>query len=236
MPESEFEPDFPSEYRFCRLTFAEQQVMLDDDEPSRYLMHWNGTIGWHHPMGERVDPIGAFSLYLVDGDSAMDERADIFNVYDTEQGIFDVYQGLFDTKTGNLKDRVERIAFGNDFAMSANVLIFDRLVIYPAHRGHGVGLLALRALMHHFRSFAGLMVMKPYPLQFEGSTHKELVGLGREHWALDSYKLKQAGATAKLRRHYACLGFAQVPRTDFMVRNPLVPLPGVEVLLGTATE
>lgn len=227
-----YEPDFPREYRFCRLTFAEQHVTLDDDEPSRYLMHWNGTINWHHPQGERVDPVGAFSLYLVDGDAALNEGADQYQVYDTEQGVFDVYQYLFDPGTGVLRSRVVKIAFGDDYPMSSNVLIFDRLVIYPAHRGHGVGLLALRALMRRFQSFAGLMAMKPYPLQFEKSSLVEPVGLGKEHWALEEYKLKQAGATARLRRHYEKLGFAHVPRTDFMVRNSLDPLPSAQTLLG----
>lgn len=235
MDANSYEPDFPGDYRYCTLTFAERRVMLDDDEPSRFLTHWKGTIDWHHPQGERVDAIGAFSIYLVDGDSALDEGVARFDVYDTEQGLFDVFQNLFDTSTGGLRPRVEKIAFGDDYAMSSNTLILDRLVIYPAHRGHGVGLLALRALMHRFRSFAGLVVMKPYPLQFEASARDESIGLSREHWALDSYKLKQPAATARLRRHYAKLGFTHVPRTDYMVRDPLKKLPEADDLLSAPT-
>jgi GNAT superfamily N-acetyltransferase len=229
------EPDFPRDYRYCTLTFAEQRVMLDDNEPSRYLMHWNGTIDWHPPRGERVDSIGAFSLYLVDCDSAINDRKSVFDVFDSAQQTMDLFEDLFDVDTDELKMRVAEIAFGTGYAISSNVLLFDRLVIYPAHRGRGVGLLALRALMHHFRSFAGIMVMKPFPLQFEGSAPTELSGLGRENWALENFKKKRPAATARLRRHYAKLGFAHVPRTDYMVRDPLEQLPEADDLLSKPT-
>ena len=48
-----------------------------------------------------------------------------------------------------------------------NFLILDRVELLPKYRGDGVGLLVLRSLIERFGAEAGVVGMKPFPLQLE---------------------------------------------------------------------
>ena len=99
-----------------------------------------------------------------------------------------------------------------DEYVASNLLILNRLVIDLPYRGRQFGLEALRGLMQRFRVGAGLIVMKPFPLQFEGeATREELETRG-----LAGFKGGIRAATSKLRAYYAQLGFKSIPRTPFM--------------------
>lgn len=226
-------PDDPNEYRYCRLNFQPLQIsVIGSGEPTKYLLQYAGTIDWCDDENGPNVRIGAFSLVVADIESASIDRICAHDVFDTTQSAFDVYQNLYDSK-GNLLVRVEKIAFGLECSWRQNVLILDRLVVLPEHRGHGVGLLVLRALIQQFRSSAGLVVMKPFPLQWEKSSRDEDGGLTRESLRLDLFPGSAQATTARLRRYYANLGFKLVPRTDYMVMSAETPLSDADTLLNT---
>ena len=230
------EPDFPADYAYCRLKLSERSVSLyERAEPGDYIMDISGLVQWSGNDEEKAINLGAFSCKLIDGDSAINDRMSLHDVFDHEKSTFDIYEDLYDFDTGDLREDVTRMVFGPySYAFNSNLLVLDRLVIYPEHRGNGLGLLVLRGLMAEFSSFASLVVMKPYPLQFEGKTgpsYEPLEGLPREHWGLNSYKGRLTKSRAQLRRHYAKLGFILVPKTEYMVRDAQIPLPSVDELL-----
>lgn len=48
-----------------------------------------------------------------------------------------------------------------------NLLILDRVELLPRYRGNSSGLIVLRSLIERFGAGAGVVGMKPFPLQFE---------------------------------------------------------------------
>lgn len=224
-------PDFPRDYLFSRLRIAEQEFLMDDEEPSKYLTHLHGTVEWRDPEDEeQVTPIGAFGFYLFDCNSALNDEASWHDIFDTEGTTFDAYQELYEFKCWDFNAKVEKAVFSEEYPITFNLMLMDRLVIYPEHRGFGIGLMTLRAIIHQFRSFAGLIAMKPFPLQFESSEMNELNGLPRYEWGLEAFNAKERPATQALRRYYARLGFKKLPSSDYMVRDTL-NLPATEDLL-----
>lgn len=203
--------------------------MADDYEPSRFLFTSSGQIVLTD-FEEVANEIGTFTVLVVDARSAMIERESVFDVFDSDGTCVDYYQTLYDMKEGDFKPRVTKLAFGDEYLWNPNLLILDRLVVYQEYRGHGYGLLALRALIHRFRTSVGLIAMKPFPLQFEsifsGGDHAdEARALG-----LNAFSAPSEKATERLRRYYARLGFVRLPRTEYMVRSPDLPLPSAESL------
>lgn len=96
----------------------------------------------------------------------------------------------------------------------SGLLIIDRLELFPHFRGKGIGLQAMKFLIARFRMGAGLVAIKPFPLQFEGGSQdapEELRARG-----LDRYPANETTCNRKLRQHYRKLGFVAIPRTPFM--------------------
>ena len=69
-------------------------------------------------------------------------------------------------------------------------------------------------MIQRFRMGAGLVVMKPFPLQFEGRTDERVPpGL--------KFQGNQVAATQKLRAYYSRLGFKLLPRSQYMALHTL---------------
>ena len=114
--------------------------------------------------------------------------------------------------------------------MSPNMLILDRMEILPKYRRMGIGLHALRCLQRQFSTGCGIVVMKPFPLQFEqGGPEKNMHEPEFVRFGLGDFDRNQKRATAKLRAYYARLGFVRVPRTEFMVADPYLPVPPLKL-------
>jgi len=159
------------------------------------------------------------------GKSAIVEHESVFDIFDSHSTSIGYFETLYDLDSGSFKPQVAKAAYGDDYQWNPNLLILDRLIVYPKYRGHGVGLLALRALIHRLRVGVGLIAMKPYPLQYEAKFLCESNADERKRMELANFQLPQPKATAKLRKYYGRLGFKMVPRTEYMVRSVELPLP-----------
>jgi hypothetical protein len=109
---------------------------------------------------------------------------------------------------------------GRGVARSQNLLqhaLFD-----PQHRGHGISLLVMRALILRLRAGAGLIAVKAFPLDDCGRFH-EVYGHKRE-LAETTY------GAERLSRHFGRLGFKSLPNSHFMVLYPEVPLVSADSL------
>lgn len=207
------------DYRYCSLCFAESEVLIDDDEPSRFIHKLDGRVELSLEDDSRRLTIGHFSVVLVDVESAINERVHPFDVFDSESKTAPYYQALFRAQSwsgADFRKPVLQAIYGNDEPWRPNLLILDRVTVYPEHRGRGAGLLAIRGLIERFRMGIGLIVMTPFPLQFEAEPHTPEDLEERSRLKLDEFGVGYDKALAKLRSYYATLGFRTIPRTRLM--------------------
>lgn len=213
---------------------CEQSMLVDDEEPSRYVKTISGTIKVLGDDGDGETDAGTFRVFIVDAESAINDHEPVFDVFDT----FSATAAYFELYTPNMdfKPKVVR-ALGGDDRWGPGMLILDRLEILPAYRGQAIGLRVLRWLCLQFSMGCGIIAMKPFPLQFEGGVPaKNKQKDSFQTLRLDTFSSNLSVATKKLRRYYGRLGFVSVPRTPFMVADPMRPTPTFYGLLDADQE
>lgn len=204
------------------LRCSENEFLADDEEPSRFIFETDGKLLLTDEDDEQVE-IGLFSVKYVDVTGAMTERESIFDVFDSDSTCIQYFEALYGVDE-DIKPKVAQLATGDSFLYTSNLLILDRLNIYREYRGSGLGLVALRALIHRFRAGAGLIALKAFPLQFEGNRSPESKGCDEVRLGYDQFNLPMVKASSKLRDYYSQVGFLRVARTQFMVRSPEIPV------------
>lgn len=192
------------------------------DDPESFVNRIDGDIFLRASCyGTTRTKIGSFKAIFVDVIGARDQQISGFEVFDTDQITCDYFMGLYKVPNVSFKSEVLSLAKTPSNG-NPNLLILDRLSILPEYRGHAFGLEALRALILRFRVGAGLIAMKPFPLQFEepdGSDDDELME-ERGNLKLEAFPTDKLIATKRLCKHYTKLGFKKVPATDYMVLGP----------------
>lgn len=210
MPDSTSNP--LSEFAYVVLKSASREMLAIDEEPSHFVRRHEGKVLLVDDDGPIE--IGAYRAYYVDAEGALCAGMPLFDVFDSLSEIYPYLQ-LYDAGDFEYSPAAKKAAKA-DYLFEPNLLILDRLEILPRYRGRGYGLQALIGMMHWFQAGAGLVAMKPFPLQFEA--HDRRPG---EHdpMELERFATGEVAARTKLRRYYAQLGFKLVPKTHFMVRR-----------------
>ena len=201
--------------------------LVEDEEPGRFIKNFRGAV-YVYISDTRKVKAGEFSIYVVDVESAYNERESVFQIFDSESALIGYYS-LYEEDHA-FKPEVMK-AINDDSRWAPNILIFDRLEIYPKFRKQGLGLRVLRWLLMQFGMGCGLVAMKPYPLQFENGTPAE----NRSKDAFIKLNLGEFDANfkrakKKLEAHYAKLGFQRVRGMEYMVADPLRVAPSVASL------
>ncbi len=207
------------------LKFAPETFFDENTEPDRFIHRYKGKIIDCDDNEERK--AGKFSARVIDVRGAMFDGYDIFEVFDTDSAAMSYFRGLYEYGTEDFNEKTREVAFGGDYPWNPNILILDRLVIYPEFRGKGLGLHAIRALIQRLRQGVGLVAVNPFPLQFE---HEAEERSGYRKKGLHLFRLPEEQARRKLVEHYALLGFREVHDTGYMVLNSEIKLPPVEGL------
>lgn len=207
------------DYQFCSLCIGESEVLIGDVEPSRFIHQMLGRIELCLDDDSRRLTVGNFSALVVDVESAINERVHPFEVFDSNSITAPYYRPLFLERSwsgADFRTPVVKAIYGEDEPWRPNLLILDRVTVFPEHRGHGVGLLAIRGLIERFRMGVGLIVMTPFPLQFEAEPNTTEGRSERARLGLDQFGVGYDRALANLRSYYATLGFRTIPRTRLM--------------------
>lgn len=199
------------------LRFAEREQTVDDEDPSHFRHIIQGAAFIHRDGGNTDVEIGTFCAIYVDVVGAVIEDESIFDVFDSHQTTLGYYEDLYEYDTCDFKRSIVQAACGDDYIWAPSLLVLDRLIIYPEFRGRSRGLLILRELIHCLRMGAGLVAMKPFPLQNEAHFLDKRGADERLRLALDAFPANHKKATAALCRYYRRLGFKRVPKTDYMV-------------------
>lgn len=218
------------EFDYIGLQFDKFLYSADDDEPSRFVHEWSGKVTVYDDNADKERPIGRFSALYVDVEGAVTERQCVADVFDSSQVTLGYFEDLYDHDELTVRQEITDAACPGGHLWSPNLLILDRLIIEPKWRGKARGLVALRGLIHLLRPGAGLIAMKPFPLQFEVHRTDEERLAEHKRLRLDGFPSNFRAATAALCHYYGRLGFKRVPKTDYMVCDPDQRLPSVDEL------
>jgi GNAT superfamily N-acetyltransferase len=200
---------------YFHLRFRGGETELEDNDPSHYRYVTDGTVVGIDEADQAAE-VGRFRLSYIDVCVAMNAKAWVFDIFDCTLELCDYYPAIFDMETEGPSPELTRLFKGDIWP--GNVLIFDRLEILPEFRGHNLGLVVMRRLIERFGAGAGVVAIKPFPLQRECARDE---GAGwRQKMRLGDFDKDFRRAAPKLRRHYGKLGFKLMKGTPFMFLAP----------------
>jgi hypothetical protein len=201
-------------------------ISLTPEEPEEFMYEVCGRILCGTIEAEKDRIAGRFRVYYADFESAENHGVSPFEVLDTHQHTCEYAEAILDSNEAPFSERLQKLL--GDEIWNFNLLILDRVEILPKYRGGGVGLLVLTTLIERFGAGAGVVGMKPFPLQLEPKQSRD------SGWAkrlrLDDLPRDEKMAKKKLKRYYGKLGFVEMKSTPFMFRSTAWELPSVEQL------
>lgn len=214
--------DQQPEYSYLAIQPAPEEYAGTVDEPSDFIHEIEGKVLLVAEPAELTRQVGEFKCLIIDADGASIHGIHPFDLYDTTQATMNLYDALLTTDGPTA--RVLR-ALGQDYGLwSHNLLVLDRLVIFPEFRGGKAGLRVLAMLMQRYQRGSQIVAMKPFPLQFEGGMEADEAA----RCGLKQFSCTMDYARRRLQRYYGELGFTKVTGTPYMVRSTEEPLPDLE--------
>jgi GNAT superfamily N-acetyltransferase len=212
---------------FLIVKFEGYSACLEAAEPDDFFFEMRGKIV---TVGESDEEtlVGKFCIYYADVDSAYDEGLEPLEVLDTFFNTVDYFSSIYVTNGTDFNEKLLHLL--NYDAIGNNCLILDRLELLPRYRGRNLGLIILRRLIQRFSLGAGVVAIKPFPLQFEHEPSTEKGDHWRNELQLTNFTKIEHAATQKLRSYYRKLGFIGMRGTPFMFRSTALRLPTVEEL------
>lgn len=195
-------------------------------EPDDLVYETSGDI-FGSDETEVSELVGTFRFYYVDVVRAINSRESIFFVLDAHsEEILEYHEPIFDSESNDFSDQV-RDLFDHEISYQ-NLLILDRLEILPKYRGKRFGLSIMRYLIERFSSGAGIVAIKPFPLQFEYKPTGEADTRWRNKMNLDQYSTNKKATTKKLHKYYSELGFKQLRGAKIMALSTDFVLPSIK--------
>lgn len=192
----------------------------DFNDAEGYIHEIEGLVTLEGYSGNTLAEIGSFRAVQVDVEGAMSQHVSVHQVFDIYQETWSFYADLYDGIDFSAK--VKKALDCEDEVVPWGLLILSRLTIKREFRGNRFGLEALKCLIQRYRMGAGIIAMKPFPLQFENegenATEPELQGFSGSIEA----------CTAKLRKYYGELGFKRIPRTPYMALATIYQLANLD--------
>ena len=146
-------------YQFCSF--------LGPMEEERYVQKIFVDIVKTDDSGNDVQIIGKASIKIILVAQALDDGYDIYDVFDTDSYTMRIGDEIYDFENDDIKEDLGRQLFGDDYMANPNICIFERLTILPEYRGLGIAAKFIKDNFFFFNTACGLIVMQPFPLQFE---------------------------------------------------------------------
>jgi GNAT superfamily N-acetyltransferase len=181
---------------------------LYSNDSSGYIEEIEAQI-WAESERDDVEDkiVGTVRALRIYSGRVLNENGSLWDVCDGfNQCSSDCYSTLFD-KGQDFKPEVEEM-FPNTFG--GDVLCIEAVCIVPEFRGLGLGLLAARRTMDLFEPEDGLVVLTPFPLQFN-SHHRRG---GKPKADFSGFASDEKQGITKLQAYWAKLGFRPIPGSD----------------------
>lgn len=177
-----------------------EDIIADNDEDGEFLV---GKATRYMFLLEEAHEAGypIFDIF----DSNSDFANPLLEIYDEEEK--QIKQDLIDTLMGEFG------VLGND-----NICYFSRLEILPRYRGFGIAKKVIRDNYKVFGSWCGLIVMNPFPLQFELDEIHKLPF--EKQMAFGDLEKDEELANKNLRTYYKSIGYIEVPGYNQMFLVP----------------
>ncbi len=140
---------------------------VGDIEGMRYVQDISADILGRYEDDDKDFVIGKASIKIILIAQAIDDGYDIFEIFDSDSYTIRIGEEIFDFDNDEIKEDLRQALFGHDFMVNPNICIFERLTILPEYRGLGIAPKFIKDNYFFFSSTCGLIVMQPFPLQFE---------------------------------------------------------------------
>jgi hypothetical protein len=179
-------------------------------EPDDNAVHISGRIvvrGYPEKpddMGDDLREAGVLRARLVPTNPAETDGLSLFDVLDAEDGDYLEVAG----ERENLAPAFQEIA--EEAILGSHLLIIETVGIGLEFRGHRLGLAAVRRLIDMFGDQCSLVVLKPFPLQYDGQSFSHL----------ECSENEMATAIGRLEIYWGQMGFEKVWGTSLMALNP----------------
>ena len=201
-------------------------IPLVSEEPEDFIHEICGKILRRENHSERDQVVGRFRIYYADFEVGQNHGVTAREILDTYEHTFDYADAVLNSDESPFSRRLHGL-LGNEIN-NFNFLILDRVELLPKYRGTGVGLLVLRSLIERFGTGAGVVGMKPFPLQFEPKDETDTPW--RRRLRLEQFPSDSKISTSTLRSYYHRLGFVPLRSTPFMFRSLSWALPTIRQL------
>jgi len=216
-----------TEIPFIILKWEASSICLEAEDPSNFLYETHGTILC---LGENDQEtlVGKFRLYYADIEYASEEGFNAFEVLDAHSHTAEYCSSIYGIDGSEFNKKLLTLLSFD--VMGNNLLIIDRLEILPKYRGKNLGLIITRRLIQRFLFGAGVVAIKPFPLQFEHKPSTDNGHQWRKEIQLSGFSKSEHLSLQKLYQYYSKLGFIRMPGIPFMFRSTAWQLPTTEDL------
>ncbi len=179
-------------------------------EAGRYRQQINGVLYYTPMMDETEMPveIGKLTADKLLLGQAADNGCPGADVFDTEALLVEIGEAIYDFEIDDFSEATKEhltISF-------LDLLILTRLEILPAYRGYDIGKYAIKDLYNNFIGGCGLMTLKCFPLQLEGSENDPPMQREPNAMKYDSMEPDEEKSMYKLLAYYTSMGFKYVPQ------------------------
>ncbi len=106
----------------------------------------------------------------------------------------------------------------------------------PEYRGKSIGLTTLWKIIQRCSGGAGVIALKPYPLQFEHEAMDKGIELWRDKMQLNEFTGDIESATEKLENLYRKLGFVKAKNSSVMYRSNNTRLPSSQKMIDSMKQ
>ena len=188
----------------------------DELDPEQCFTEIDGQIMCWEENGEPLE-VGRVKATLID----LDHTADAWETLDSRSSELEgLYRHVFGRYAGVMRPEVAKLYDddGHTDMFFDPVLYVEKVEVSVAHRGRGVGLMAMDGLLMHFRPHATLAFCKPFPLHRNPPKDSE-AGRDARYYDPNLAKVSIACGTNALRRHWAKAGFVKLGRGPYYVVN-----------------
>lgn len=206
--------DIKFRYQFCS--------SLGPLEGERYIQEIFVDIVKTDDSGNDVQIIGKASIKIILVAQALENNFDIFQIFDSDSYTMRVGSTIYDFENDDIKDELRRKLFGEDYMSNPNICIFERLTILPEYRGLGIAAKFIKDNFFFFSTTCGLIVMQPFPLQFEAEGTLAKCSDFERQMKYDQMEKDENKARKSLMNFYKKVGFISVKGYD----NLMFLLPG----------
>jgi GNAT superfamily N-acetyltransferase len=191
------------------------EVDTEDEEPSRVIRKIDGTVFEYAGESDKEKQIGNLQCFLVQPGLAAERGESLFEAMDSiSDATMDCYEALFDPDTNEWSDSVQELYSGGP--ISPDLLFIDRVELDERHRGKGIGRDVVQGIIETFGLHCGLIVCKPFALQYEGWAETYSVA----EQADPGFEKRESDAFGRVSKFWADCGFVQLPDSEFYAHSP----------------